>query len=189
MDISTTTIPDSTQINFDDLALTPVEYTVESVSAGTPEQPVNIALKETPGRAFRPAKSMRRVLVAAWGPDSSSYVGRKIALFGDPTVKFGRDTPGGVRIAGLSHIDGPLSVPLTVSRGKRSMFTVQPITEPAPNPAPKPTTEPTPEQVADCTDSNELHTMWLASGPELRAQIEARKAELDTTAPSVGDDA
>jgi len=131
VDISTTTIPDSTQINFDDLALTPVEYTVEGVSAGTPEQPVNIALKETPGRAFRPAKSMRRVLVAAWGPDSSVYVGRKIALFGDPTVRFGRDTPGGVRIAGLSHIDGPLSVPLTVSRGKRSMFTVQPITEAA----------------------------------------------------------
>jgi len=67
--------------------------------------------------------------------------------------------------------------------------TTQPLTEPAPNPAPKPTTEPTPEQVADCTDLAELRTMWANAGPELRAQIEARKAELDTTAPVEGDEA
>ncbi|WP_166375967.1 hypothetical protein [Aeromicrobium phragmitis] len=38
--------------------------------------------------------------------------------------------------------------------------------------------EPTPEQVAACTDRDVLERMWRASGPERRAQIEARAAEL-----------
>jgi len=54
---------------------------------------------------------------------------------------------------------------------------------------PASTTEPTREQIAACTDLAELRTMWANAGPELRAQIEARKAELDTTAPVEGDEA
>jgi len=74
------------------------------------------------------------------------------------------------------------------------MFTVQPITEAATRrvsrgQVPASTTEPTREQIAACTDLAELRTMWANAGPELRAQIEARKAELDTTAPVEGDEA
>ena len=189
MDITSTTVPDSTQVNFDDVANAEITVTVESVTAGTAEQPVNIHTVETPGRAYRPGLSMRRVLLKAWGPETSAYVGRKITLFGDPSIRFGPTAVGGVRIKELSHIDKPLSIALTTARGKRAPFTVNPLTEPAHNPAPEPTTEPTREQVAACTDLDDLRTMWANAGPELRAQIEARKAELDTTAPVEGDEA
>src|SRR5690606_6323968 len=69
----------------------------------------------------------RRVLIAAWGKEASSYVGRTLTLYGDPTIKFGKDEIGGIRIRAMSHITEPLTVALTVTRGKRAPFTVQPI--------------------------------------------------------------
>ena len=70
---------------------------------------------------------MRRVLVACWGPEASEWVGRRMTLFGDPTIKFGKDTVGGIRIAALSHIDEAKTIPLTVTRGRRAPFTVEPL--------------------------------------------------------------
>jgi len=127
MDISTTTAPKSDQLNFDDVASTETTVTVDSVKSGTAEQPVEIHLIEYPGRPFKPSKSMRRVLVAAWGSDSKTYIGRRMTLYGDPTVKFGGIAVGGIRIRALSDIEGPLNVSLTVTRGKRAPFVVQPL--------------------------------------------------------------
>ena len=131
MDISNTIEPDSSQINSDDLISGPVTVTVREVSKGTAEQPVNIHLQEYPDRAYRPSKSMRRVIVAAWGPDASQYAGRQLQLFRNPDTRFGREVVGGIEIAAFSHLDKPLEVPLTVSRGKRRKFVVQPLQQQA----------------------------------------------------------
>lgn len=127
MDISTTTAPDSTQINAEDLLTGPVTVTITAVRSGTTEQPVNIDLAEFPDRAYRPGKSMRRVLVAAWGADSSAYIGRRLVLYRDPDIKFGGFATGGVRIQAMSHINKPMTLALTVTRGKRAAFVVQPL--------------------------------------------------------------
>lgn len=127
MDISNTIEPDSSQLNADDLIGKDITVTVREVSKGTAEQPVNIHLIEYPERAYRPSKSMRRVIVAAWGPDASQYAGKQLTLFRNPDIKFGRDTVGGIEISAMSHLDKPLEVPLTVSRGKRRKFVVQPL--------------------------------------------------------------
>lgn len=126
MDILATIQADSTQINADDLAQ-PITVTVTGVTAGTPDQPVNIMLAEFPDRAYRPCKSMRRVLVAAWGPDASAYIGRRITLFNDPTVKWGGAAVGGVRISHLSDIKQRLQIALTTTRGKRQPFVIEPL--------------------------------------------------------------
>lgn len=139
MDLSTTTEPRSDQQNFDDYAAGPKVVTVSEVKAGSTEQPVEIHLVEFPGRPYKPSKSMRRVLVAAWGKDSTVYAGRRMKLVGDPTVKFGGESVGGIKIAGLSHIDKPLSIALTVTRGKRAPHAVEPLAE-APATRPDPTT-------------------------------------------------
>jgi hypothetical protein len=134
MDISETTAPRSDQQNYDDYAggITKT-VTVTEVKAGSVEQPVEIHLGEYPGRPYKPSKSMRRVLVACWGPDSSSYIGRRLTLIGDPTVKFGGSTTGGIKISHLSNLDKPVTVSLTVTRGKRAPHTVQPLPDaPAP---------------------------------------------------------
>jgi len=127
MDIATTTAPKSDQQNFDDYLAGPKTVTISEVTPGSAEQPVEIHLEEFPGRPFKPSKSMRRVLVAAWGQDSSVYVGRRMTLYGDPSVKFGGVAVGGIRVSHLSHIPGPLKLQLTVSRGKRDPFVVQPL--------------------------------------------------------------
>lgn len=136
MDLTKTIEADSTQVNADDLTGAPRTVTITGVSRGTVEQPVNLELAEFPGRAYRPCKSMRRVLVAAWGPKASEYIGRRMTLFNDQTVKWGGQAVGGVRIKALSHIDKPLTIPLTVTRGKRAPYTVQPL--PDDEPASKP---------------------------------------------------
>jgi len=130
MDIAETTAPKSDQQNYDDYVGGPKTVTVTEVKAGNAEQPVEVHLAEFPGRPFKPSKSMRRVLLGCWGADSSVYVGRKMTLFGDPEVRFGGQAVGGIRIAALSHIDKPVTVALTVTRGKRAPFTVQPLETP-----------------------------------------------------------
>lgn len=129
MDISDTLEPKSEQLDAIELVSGPRIFTIEGVSRGSDEQPVNLALKDFP-RAWRPGKSMRRVLVACWGPDASQYVGRRVELFCDPDVKFGGIATGGTRISRLSHIPKPKSVPLLIARGKSAMFTVNPLPDP-----------------------------------------------------------
>lgn len=132
MDMTRTIEPRSDQLNFDDVAAQSVTVTITGVTKGTPEQPVNIETEQYPGRPYKPGKSMRRVLVACWGKDSSVYAGRRIRLYGDPDVRFGRERVGGIRISHLSHISEPMTVMLTVTRGRRAPFTVQPLPDDAP---------------------------------------------------------
>lgn len=181
MDMTETIAPKSDQLNADDLISGPVTVTVERVTAGNPEQPVDVHLAEFPGRAYRPSKSMRRVLVATWGPEAAAYVGRRMTLYRDPEVKFGGDKVGGIKISALSHIEKRVVMALTVTRGKRSPHVVEPLPDVAPA-----IPEPTAEQVAASTDRAALGAMWKASGPERRKQIEARVAELDA-APAEDD--
>lgn len=127
MDISDTVAAKSDQLDYDDLMVAERTFTITEVTRGpSADQPVEIGLKEF-DRPWRPAKSMRRVLIVAWGADASAYIGRQVTLFGDPTVKFGGIAVGGTRIRALSHIDKPLTIALTVTRGKRAPFVVQPI--------------------------------------------------------------
>ena len=129
MDMTQSIVPKSDQLNADDLMTGARTFTVKSVSAGSAEQPIDIHLIETPGRAFRPSKSMRRVMVAAWGPETDVYTGRKMTLYRDPRIRFGKDEVGGIRISHMSHIDKELKIALTVTRGKREAFEVQPLRE------------------------------------------------------------
>jgi hypothetical protein len=127
MDLTQTIVPKSDQLNAEDLIVGPVTVTIESVTAGSAEQPVDIHVFEFPGRAYRPSKSMRRVMVAAWGPEASTYVGHRLTLYRDPAVTFGGDPVGGIKISHLSHITKRMSIALTVTRGKRSLHVVDPL--------------------------------------------------------------
>ena len=161
MDISETLAPNSDQLDAVDLLGGPRTFTIDSVSKGDAEQPVQIHLREFP-RPWRPGKSMRRVLAACWGTDASAWVGRRVTLYCDPEVTFGKDKVGGTRISHLSHIDKPKSIPLLVSRGKSQTFRVQPLTN-------EPTAE---ERIAN------LRAEWDSATPERREAIKAEVAAL-----------
>jgi hypothetical protein len=115
----------SDQLNFEDVQHEPLIVKVTAVKPGNKEQPVIIHIEGH--LPYKPSKGMRRVLVAAWGSDSSKWVGRYIELYGDPTVKFGKDVVGGIRISKLSDIFKPLEMPLMVARGKRIKYCVDPL--------------------------------------------------------------
>lgn len=191
MDIIDTIQANSQQINADDLTGAPRTVTITNVEAGTAEQPVFIHVAEFPGRTYRPGKSMRRILVAAWGSEASVYVGRSLTLYNDPTIKFGKDVTGGIRISHMTHLDKPLQVALTVTRGKRAPFTVQPLTIAPTTPAPS-----SPDRVAGALQAlntsptlDALDSVWhrvraggLDNDPTLIAAYEQRATEL-TEAP------
>lgn len=127
VDISETITPNSQQVNAEDLIGGPVTVTVTGVEKGTADQPVFIHLAEFQGRTFRPAKTVRRIIVAAWGAEAAAYTGRRLTIYNDPTVKWAGQEIGGVRISHMSHLDKPLTVLLSVSRGKRQEFVIQPL--------------------------------------------------------------
>jgi len=132
MDISSTLAPKSNQLNSDDLIAGPRTITITNVVAGNAEQPVAVHYDGDQGKPWYPSKGMRRVLVAAWGPDASQYIGRGVTLFRNPEVTYGGIQVGGIQISHLSGLDGPLSIALTMNRQKRTPYKVQPLTTPAP---------------------------------------------------------
>lgn len=127
MNLSESIVPKSDQLNAEDLLAGPRIVTIEKVTAGTSEQPVNVHLVETPGRPYRPSKTMRRVMVACWGADAALYVGRRMTLYRDPAVKFGGMAVGGIKISHLSNIDKRTTLALTETRGKRAPHVVEPL--------------------------------------------------------------
>lgn len=125
--------PRSDQWNADDFTGGPRTFTVSGVVVGKAEQKYDIELVEGEGRVWRPPLTVLRLLMAAWSDDATAWRGKRVTLFLDPTISFGRDKVGGIRVSHLSGIDKPLTISLSVSRGKRSPFTVQPLPDaPAP---------------------------------------------------------
>jgi hypothetical protein len=135
MDLTESIAPKSDQLNAEDLLTGPRTFTIAEVRQGSAEQPVDVHLVEFPGRPFKPSKTVRRIMVAAWGKDSAAYVGRRMTLYRDPAVKFGGMDVGGIRVSHMSHIDKRIVVALTVSRGKRAPYTVEPLKEEPKQPA------------------------------------------------------
>jgi hypothetical protein len=133
MTLRDTIIPKSDQLNYDDLLTGPVTVRVTSLKAGSPEQPViveivNAETGETM-RPFKPCKSMRRVLISAWGDKGKDWLGKLATLYGDPDVKFGGVAVGGIRVSAVSGIDKHMNMRLTVSKAKRAEYVVRPIAE------------------------------------------------------------
>lgn len=149
VDLTDSIAPRSDQQNFDDYLSGPRTVTIERVTKGSLEQPIDIHLVEYPGRPYKPSKSMRRVLVSAWGIDASVYVGRRMRLYGDPDVKFGGQTVGGIKISHLSHIEKASTISLTSTRGKRSPHRIEPLPD-APDAVATPAgKQPTPAAVTE----------------------------------------
>lgn len=156
--------PRSDQWNADDFMGGARTFTIAGVKPGKAEQKYDIELVEGQGRAWRPPLTMLRLLIAAWGDEASTWVGRRVTLYRDESVRFGSDAVGGIRVSHMSDLpdNKPFEVRLTSSRGKRTSVRVDPL----PN---EPTNE---ERIAS------LRAEWTAAAPERRKVIEAEVAKL-----------
>jgi hypothetical protein len=140
LDMTESLAPKSDQLDAVDLLSGPRTFTIENVTGHNAEQPFNFHLAGFP-RVWRPGKSMRRVIAAAWGGKTSKYIGQRITLYCDNSVEFGGAAVGGSRISHMSGIDKPLKVPLLIKKGRSAIFTVQPLPD-APAPTQPTTTIP-----------------------------------------------
>lgn len=159
MDLSEAAAPKSDQINADDLMSGPRVVTITEVRKGSSEQPVEIVTAEFgPGRPYRPGKSMIRVLINGWGADTTVYSGRRLTIYRDPQIAFGGQNVGGIRISHMSHIEKRMTLALTVTRGRRAPFVVEPLQDGPPLITPEQANE-IAGQIAEAVDREALNNV------------------------------
>lgn len=121
-----TIIPKSDQLNSEQLLSGPMTIKVTEVKRGSgDDQPIIVHYEGDNGRPFKPCKSMRKVLIFAWGDDGNEWAGKMATLFNKRDVKWGGVEVGGIRISHLSHIKGDISLSLTATRGKKEAFVIK----------------------------------------------------------------
>jgi hypothetical protein len=124
-DLRPTIVPKSDQLNAEQLLGGPMTITVTDVRIGSAEQPISVHYEGEGGRPYKPCKTMRKVLIFAWGPDGREWAGRSMTLYNDPQVKFGGDEVGGIRISHMTDIERDIQVSLTATRGKKALHTIR----------------------------------------------------------------
>ena len=114
-----TIVPNSNQLNADQLIGGPMTITVTAVRRGNSEQPIIVHYANEAGRPYKPCLTMRKVLIFAWGEDGEAWVGKSMTLYNKRDVKWGGVEVGGIRISHMSHIEGDIKLSLAVTRGKK----------------------------------------------------------------------
>ncbi len=180
------TLPKSDQLNSEQLLTGPLTITVTDVTVKVGEQPVTVHYEGQEGRPYKPCKSMLRVLCLAWTENGNEWRGKSMTLYNDPTVIFGKDVVGGIRISHLSDIPDDIEVRLTKTRGKKVLHTIKRLAERGPS------LFSVLEAIKDADNKADMdHAKALAarlrSGADVetaRAAYTARVAELRAQAPA-----
>jgi hypothetical protein len=169
--------PRSDQMNSMDLLAGELTLTITDVKVhDSPEQPVSIWFAEFPkGRPFKPSKTVSRILVAAWGDDESVYIGRRLHLYRDPEVVFGKDKVGGIRVKAMSHIPKRFAVTLATSKGKVAPYIIEPLADDAPSSPPVSETD---------LRITALREEWKSADESRRAEIQVEVEALRNEAAS-----
>ena len=126
-DLRATIVPKSDQLNAEQLLAGPMTVTVTDVSIGSDDQPLIIHHDKDKQRPFKPCKTMRKLLIFAWGEDGRKWPGQSMTLFNDPNVRFGGAEVGGIRISHMTGIERTVQISLTATKGKKALHTVQPL--------------------------------------------------------------
>ena len=172
MNLSQAIIARSDQLNADDLIGGPRTFTIKEVRRGDAEQPVAIVLAEFPEkRPFKPSKTVLRLLAYGWGEETDDWPENpRLTLYRDARVKWAGQEIGGIRVSHMSHIKEPIKVALAESKGKKSLWRVDPLPDDAPTAAP--VDEETVARLAD------LRAEWKDADAERKKAIEAEVAAL-----------
>jgi len=125
-----TIVPKSDQLNSEQLIGAPMTITVTAVRRSTSDdQPLAIHYKDDNGRPYKPCKSMRKVLIFAWGDDGNEWIGKSMTLYNNPDIKWGGVKVGGIRISHISHVQADLALSLTATKGKKEPVIIKRLAE------------------------------------------------------------
>lgn len=173
--------PRSNVMNAEDLLTGERTFTVTAAKVDmSKERPVSIWFAEFPeGRPFQPSVTVCRIFAKLWGEEESEYVGRKVTLYRDETVKWAGQPIGGIRVRAMSHIGKkPVQLALAESSKTRAQWTVLPLADEAPT---SPALTETEVRIAS------LRNEWKTATDERKAAIELEVAAL--TQPDAATDA
>lgn len=183
IDLTSTIIAKSDQLNSDDLIGRTITVVITKVSLLAGDQPISISYEGDAGKPWKPCKGMRRVLVHCWGADGNQYIGRSMTLHRDPDVTWAGAKVGGIRITHMSHINGKVTMALTASRGNKKPYEVRPLTVSSSAAPLTPTGEIYEAGKAAASQGMQEFTDWGKSlTPEQRANVQPHLAALTKAA-------
>lgn len=118
--------PNTNQLNADDLiSIASLVVTIKGpVTVG--DGKLNIPLEEV--KPYRPSKGMGRILASMYG-DRENWIGKKLRIYRDPDVRFGKNKVGGLKISEASHISSAQTHMVTVARAKKEPHVINPLKE------------------------------------------------------------
>lgn len=160
IDVSATIVANSQQLNADDLIGGPIAVQILDVKLVGGDQPVVVTISGD-HMPWMPCKTDRRVLVHAWGKNAEAWIGRWVELYRDADVRFGGKAVGGIRIGAMSDIKGPMTLSLSVSKGKKGQYAVRKLDAPRQSGAPT-------------ADLDALLAQHEIPEPQLNAWLESR---------------
>ena len=107
-----------------------------------------------------------------------------MTLYRDPTIRFGGEEVGGIRISHMSGITRTLRVSLMETKGKRKPYQVEPL----PDDSPAPSGRDWLLDIASAATVDELHAIYSDGLPrEHWAAMSARKADLESAQAAEGE--
>jgi hypothetical protein len=114
----------SDQLNACDIPK-PITVTIESVDRGSSkEQPVKVRVSGG-YQPWYPCKTVRRILIGAWGENGREWVGKSLTLYCDESVKYGGVAVGGIRVSHMSDIASDMTFSVNLTRGKKGQVMVK----------------------------------------------------------------
>lgn len=166
MDISSTIVPRSDQLNSEDLLDGERTFTVTDVAmTGAADQPLAITVAEWPeSRPYKPNLTSRKILKHLWGPESDNWIGRRLTLYRDPEISFGKEKVGGLRIKAMSDIEHRVSISLAVTKGRKGANVIEPL--------------------PPLTPIEKLRAEYRTADPERQEAIKREVAALDAPKPA-----
>jgi hypothetical protein len=98
--------PKSNQLNSDDLRGRNLIITIRDIKFFllNGEHAIKVFYAGDNNKPYIPSKGMRRVILEMWGEHVENYIGKRLELSRDATIKFGGKEVGGIVITGASHI-------------------------------------------------------------------------------------
>lgn len=90
-------------------------------------QPIHIKFKDDDGKPWKPSKTQGRIMKAIWGKDEKQWIGKKVTIYREPTVKFSGQEVGGVFISKIEGIDKRTKLVLAESKHKKAAIFVDPL--------------------------------------------------------------
>lgn len=178
--------PKSDQLNADDLisGTRVLKITGARIAKDGREIRIVLNFEGDQGKPWKPCKTMGRAMVMAWAiTDPDQFIGKSVQVYRDPTVKFGdQGEVGGIRVSHMSHITKPANIKLTVSQGKKGMFTFHPLVTVVPG-TDGLTLEQARTDMDEAEDLDALKAVWLRKSmtphrEALQDHLDERKAVL-----------